>query len=435
MDVLVVGAGLAGLSCALELQRAGHKVLLLEAESEVGGRVRTERRPDGFLLDRGFQVLFPRYPSLRRAGVGSALGLVRVDSGALVFTGDRLERLPDPWRDGLAPRDWFGKRWLRLPDMAHVARLTLDVASLPDERLLADRPGESTSTLLIRLGFSAGFIERFLRPFFGGVFLDRSLSTDARLFRFYWKMLVVGGAALPRSGMQALPEALARQLIPGSLRIGARVTALLREHDRVRGVMLEGGEILVAGTVVLATDWPVTRRLSGVSLPGREGRGVTTLHYATPAPVVGERKIVLDGTGQGPANLVAPMSLMVPGRAPPGRHLAAVQVIGIPEEDDVSLDASVRAQLARWFPRQDTSTWECLAVHRLPFAQFAQDAGLGPVLETPRLQEGLYVASEALTESSIEGALRGGVIAARAIQGASRSGMTCRSTSPIEVKP
>ncbi len=414
-EVLVVGAGLAGLSCALDLQRAGRQVLLLEAEPEVGGRVRTERRQDGFLLDRGFQVLFPRYPSLRRAGVAPALGLVRVDSGALLFTGDRLERLPDPWKDGLAPRDWFGKPWLRLPDMAHVARLTLDVASLPDERLLAEAPGESTASLAMRLGFSAGFIERFLRPFFGGVFLDRSLSTDARLFRFYWKMLVVGGAALPRSGMQALPEALARQLLPGTLRIGARVVSLLREHDRVCGVMLEGGELLRADTVVLATEWPVTRRLSGLALPTREGRGVTTLHYATPAPVVSERKIVLDGTGQGPANLVAPMSLLVPERAPEGRHLTSVQVLGLPAEDDAVLDATVRAQLARWFPRQDPSTWECLAVHRIPHAQFAQDAGLGPVLADPRLQEGLVVASEALAESSIEGALRGGAIAARAV--------------------
>lgn len=64
-DAVVVGAGLAGLACALDLCRAGRRVALLEASDGVGGRMRTDRR-DGFLLDRGFQVFNTSYPQVKR---------------------------------------------------------------------------------------------------------------------------------------------------------------------------------------------------------------------------------------------------------------------------------------------------------------------------------------------------------------------------------
>lgn len=65
VDVAVVGAGLAGLSCGRALARSGLRVRLLEASDAVGGRVRTDR-VDGFQLDRGFQVFSTAYPELRR---------------------------------------------------------------------------------------------------------------------------------------------------------------------------------------------------------------------------------------------------------------------------------------------------------------------------------------------------------------------------------
>ncbi len=63
--VVIVGAGLAGLSCARQLLQSGVDVLVLEAQDDVGGRVRTDL-VDGFRLDRGFQVLQTAYPEARR---------------------------------------------------------------------------------------------------------------------------------------------------------------------------------------------------------------------------------------------------------------------------------------------------------------------------------------------------------------------------------
>ena len=76
VDVIVIGAGLAGLTAARHLEAAGQRVQVLEADTKVGGRVATDR-VDGFLCDRGFQVLNPAYPAVRRDVDLDALGLSR----------------------------------------------------------------------------------------------------------------------------------------------------------------------------------------------------------------------------------------------------------------------------------------------------------------------------------------------------------------------
>ena len=71
-DCIVVGAGLAGLSAVRELEKSGKSVLLLEASDSVGGRVKSDYI-DGFICDRGFQVINPKYPEIARSGVLKSL--------------------------------------------------------------------------------------------------------------------------------------------------------------------------------------------------------------------------------------------------------------------------------------------------------------------------------------------------------------------------
>jgi phytoene dehydrogenase-like protein len=83
--VVVVGAGLAGLAAARELQARGVDAVVLERSDGVGGRVRTDA-VDGFLLDRGFQVLLAGYPEAARVLDYDALDLRAFYPGALVRT-------------------------------------------------------------------------------------------------------------------------------------------------------------------------------------------------------------------------------------------------------------------------------------------------------------------------------------------------------------
>ena len=82
-EVLIIGAGLAGLRCARVLRSAGRDVRVWEASDVIGGRVRTDVI-DGFRCDRGFQVLNPAYPELKRATDVSALRLQPFGAGVAV---------------------------------------------------------------------------------------------------------------------------------------------------------------------------------------------------------------------------------------------------------------------------------------------------------------------------------------------------------------
>ena len=94
LPVLIVGAGLAGLTCALRLHEAGIPVQVIEASDGVGGRVRTDE-VEGFLLDRGFQVYLSAYPEAGKLLDLDALGLRPFSPGALVYDGEKLIRLMD----------------------------------------------------------------------------------------------------------------------------------------------------------------------------------------------------------------------------------------------------------------------------------------------------------------------------------------------------
>jgi phytoene dehydrogenase-like protein len=406
-EVVVIGAGLAGLRCALELQQAGREVLVLEATDGVGGRVRTDE-VDGFRLDRGFQVLLTAYPEAQAVLDYDALGLCPFLPGALVRHGGRFHRVSDPWR---RPADLVAT--LRadvggLADKLRIARLRRDVRECSLAELF-ERPETTTHHRLEGFGFSDAMVDRFFRPFFGGVLLDRSLQASSRMFDFVFRMMAEGETTLPARGMGRIPEQLAARLKPGTVRTGAKVTWL------VEGVaMLESGERVLADSVVLATDGPTSAQLtSAVRAPG--WRGATCLYFAAPEPPLREPVLVLDGEGRGPVNNLCVPSAVSPQYAPTGQSLVSATVLGTTEGEDAALVEAVRIQLREWFGNA-VSGWRHLRTYRIPRALPAQQP---PALATPerpvRLSKSLYVCGDHRDNASINGALASGRRAARAV--------------------
>lgn len=406
-DVLVVGAGLAGLCCARRLAERGLSALVLEASDGVGGRVRTDE-VGGFRLDRGFQVLSTAYPEARAVLDYGALDLRTFYPGALVRFGGRFHRIADPWRHplegiagALSPIGSFA-------DKLRVARLRHRACTGSLAELLA-RPETTGERLLRQLGFTDAMIDRFFRPFMGGVMLDRNLGASSRMLELVIRMFAGGDAALPANGMGAIPAQIAAALPAGSVRVAAPVAAI----DAGR-CTLRSGEVVTGRAIVVATEGPAAARLLDLPPPSASRR-VTCLYYTAAHPPIAEPILVLDGDGRGPVNNLCVPSAVAPGYAPPGTALVSATVLGTSAHDDDALDAAVRTQMTEWFGTS-VREWRHLRTYRIDYALPGIDT---PTLESPdrsiRLRPGLYVAGDHRVSASIQGAMTAGRHAADAV--------------------
>jgi phytoene dehydrogenase-like protein len=414
LPVIVVGAGLAGLTCARLLAQTGTPIVVLEAADGIGGRVRTDVTPEGFVLDRGFQVVFTAYPALRRVLDLRTLDLRPFDNGAAIVTAGGPVLLRDPVRHPEYALGAITAPLLTWGDRARLAQLAISLAAAHWDGV-RDVPdtGRSVEQELRVLGFSDQLIEAFFRPFLAGIRLRRDLSTSAAVGLFDLKMLVSGRAALPARGMQALPEALAADLPSGAIRLDTPVLELLRDEDRqVLGVRTPRGEMR-GSAVVLAADGASTARLTGLDLP-RIGLGSVTLYLAGRQRPYSQKLLALNALPDAFVNDATLLTNIVPEYAPPGWHLLAAHVLDPDGLDDGIVEARARADLRRWFPHVDLANWRTLAVVRTPHSQFAQPPPARTDLPSARTRwRGLCLAGEITEDSSINGAIRSGETAAR----------------------
>lgn len=434
---VIIGAGLSGLACARTLAAAGREALLIEASDDVGGRARTDvvHTADGrYLLDRGFQVLLTAYPEARRMLDLDALTLKPFYSGADVWCEGAMHRIANPFRHPLEAVKSFQSPVTTLTDKAVLAKIYASSAMSTLDGLRA-RPETSTLDRLKADGLSDRAIDRFFKPFFGGVFFDRELATSSRMFDFVFKMFASGDAAVPAGGMGQIARQLADHLPANSIRLATRAAALRPAHAGIDIETLNSSgtlQTIHAGACVIATEGDSASTLIGRDNPPINTRwvGTTTLWYALSGPPPTDAPILmLNGestdeashtNGSGPVNHLAIVSNAAPSYAPSGRALIAANIVGVPHSSDDELDRRVRAQLSHWFAA-GTSTWTLLRVQRISHA--LPDVRL-PVLtrnaipgsdQYPKLTDHLFICGDHRSSGSIDAALRSGRLAAEAL--------------------
>jgi len=421
--VAVVGGGLAGLAAARRLAADGFDVTVFERNEDVGGRVRS-RRGDGFVFDRGFQVLFTAYPAAKRELDFDALDLRSFSPGATICRGDRRSVLADPLREPRALTQTLFNGDVSTTDKLRTLRLRADLKSKSVKDIFAE-PDATIERYLYAYGFSERYVERFVRPFYGGITLDRGLDTSKRVFEFTFKMLSEGQTVVPAAGMGAIADQLVERAIEADARVVTETPVEAVEAAGGEASVQIPGETVDADAVVVAADPKASRELTGVDAIPTDAKGCVTQYFAVPAghPLADSERIHLNAGGEVPTT-VAPMSGVAPEYAPDDRALVAATTVGhddaddgVRDESDGDLETRTRETVAEWYPAASLGDFELLRTDRLPFAQFAQPPGVHEDLPGVRAPEGaVYLAGDYTHDSSINGALQSGKAAADAVR-------------------
>jgi protoporphyrinogen oxidase len=417
--ILVVGSGLAGLTCAKALVEAGNDVRILEASDRIGGRVRTDASADGFLLDRGFQALLTAYPAVQKHLDLKALRPRTISSRAVLIHDGKWHEASNRFTTLGAtlanPLLTFGDK-LRMGRLRRYARRR-SLETIFHGKLRGLKTGDSSirDELLRRHFTEKGFIENFAQPFFGDLFLDRSLETSARMMLFMVKMLASGKMVIPEGGMGEIAAQLAAKLPANVLRLETRVEGIVEADDRAVGVTLTCGEEMQGEAVVLATDLPNAARLTGAE-EKIEGKSCVCIYFASTQSLYSGPKLLLNANPDAFVNHAIQLTNVAPAYGPKGQHLLSVTAPGDPEMSDEEVGKRCREDMATWFPGKDLSTLRQVGAFRIRFSQFRQQPGIFATLPGNTLPtKGLFLAGEYTESSSIHGAMTSGEKAAQAV--------------------
>jgi phytoene dehydrogenase-like protein len=407
-EVAIIGAGLAGLTCARRLAKAGRDILLVEGDARVGGRVQTDEY-EGFLLDRGFQVLQKAYPTARQLLDYRALDLKSYPAGARIRAGGRFQVFAHPLRSPQYLIGTLSARIGTIGDRLRLLKLARAVCRKPLEQLFE---GEEmlAKDYLEHFGFSQDMIERFFVPFFAGICLDPSIRVTHRFLLFVLRMFAQDDVAVPARGIGQIPLQLAKGIPAGRILLGSPVAAI-----DGRTLILEEAGVVSCEALVVATPGPETARLLGQE-PIMESCREICLYFSAADSPTRDPLLILNGERRGVVNNVSLPSLVSAAYAPPDETLIAAVILGDRGLSDRDAERTARDELADWFGPQ-VQSWRLLRSYDIRHAlPRPVPPTRSPFSSQPDLGNGCFISGEYGSLPSIEWAMRSGVRTAEAVE-------------------
>lgn len=403
-DVLIIGGGLAGLTAAKVLKSAGVSIKILEAADGIGGRVRTDK-VNGFLLDRGFQVLLTAYPEAQRFLDYGRLDLRAFDPGALILGNEEISEFGDPLRRPLSLWNTLRSPAGTLADKLRMLRLKIKLARKSIDKIFLE-PETSTLIYLEQQGFSKRMISQFFKPFMTGIFLETKLATSSRMFEFVFKMFSEGDTAIPAKGMGMIPEQLAEDLSPDELVLNEKVTAIEKGL-----VSTTSGRSYTSTYVLIATN--------ELDLPVPFQKPVSTWHsvvnmYFRFDTLPFHKPIIALNTAEGRlVNNIAVMNAVSPAYSRNGDALISLSIIvDVAHLSEAQLQAEVIKEMTGWYP--GASDWQHLKTYHVNYALPVDDQ-VSNAPRTIKLAANCYICGDHLLNGSIDAAIKSGRLAAEAI--------------------
>ncbi len=397
--VIIIGGGLTGLTAARQLQKQGIDFLLLEASDRVGGRVKTEIM-DGFRLDHGFQVLLTAYPEAKQWLDYSKLDLKSFSPGAILLYPDGShDQIGDPLREFSSLIPTLMSKAGGFSDKLKILRLRSRLSGMSIEEIFQQEEVPTLHVLSEEYGFNLDMIQRFFRPFFSGIFLEKELKTSRRMFDFVFKMFSAGDTAVPNLGMEELPKQLAAGLPESSLMMNAKV-------DQIDGqeVRLDDGSVFSAPHIIIATE--ATGLVKNMTSIKTAYNSTTHLHFVAKESPVKKRLIALNTKKDSIANNICTINKIAPGYAPTGSDLISISIVGKIDLSPAALTKQVRNELAFWFGKE-VEDWQLLDNRTVGYALPEQSSVKHDIAkEDLMIRKGLYHSGDYLTNGSINSAMR-----------------------------
>ena len=381
--VVVIGAGLAGMNAAIQLQKAGREVVLLEAAERAGGRVQSDSI-DGFTCDRGFQLINAKYPELVTLKVLDELDFRFADRAINVAIDEELHRLGDPRRYPFAAFD------LTTGSVFEKLAVTRAILGKP-------KADQSIAEYLVSAGLGKTF-NRALRPFLRGVYLTDLSNISADTGLEIIKTFIGGKPGLPSGGVGALSKAMANEI--NDLRLGVTVNSIKP------GLVVTSEGQISANEIIVATDSTTSAQLLDQTSVTKLA-GCTTWYHSAPKAPVSHGQLIVDGQNRGAVINTLVISNFIPEYAPTGKNLVSSTTdVGVTESE-------VRRHLATLY-NCDNRDWELIAKYEIPAALPIGSKRITQPIES-RIRDGIYLAGDGQVGPSQNGALKSGRLAAMAV--------------------